>query len=268
MIRLSPYDPEIEAVWRALVAANARSVAIVAADPGEGTTLLAGAIARRAGLSSPARDLALREASRVFTVDRRAGPARGTPAMPADGAARGPDGRVLPGLLVDLNLTRPAVSRLLGLRPRPGEIIRLEALGLAVLGDPGVDGADGWREPAMISARLVGWRQQWSMVVFDTAPLRSREEGALSAVTVAQAADATILVTLAGRTPASHIREARDALTTAGARLIGTVLNDRDNPSLLSEMERETDRFSPLFPRLMAGLRRRMRSSALLGVRV
>ncbi len=105
-------------------------------------------------------------------------------------------------------------------------------------------------------------------MVFDTAPLLSREEGALSGVTVAAAADATILVTLAGRTPASQIRAARDALNAAGARLIGTVLNDRDNPSLLSELERETYRVAPLLPRLMANLRGRMRRSALLGVRV
>lgn len=252
MIRLSPYDPEIEAIWRALVAANARSVAIVAAEPGEGTTLVAGAIARRAGLSGPARQAG------PETPKRRAGD------VAADGAA----GRALPGLLVDLNLGRPAVSRLMGLTPRPGEIVRLEALGMAVLGDPGVDGAEGWREQAMIGARLAAWRQQYSMVVFDTAPLLSRDEGALSGVTVAAAADATILVTLAGRTPASRIRQARDMLNAAGVRLIGTVLNDRDNPSLRSEMERETYRLAPLLPRLMAGLRGRLRRSALLNVRV
>ena len=259
MIRLSPYDPEIEAIWRALHAADARSVAVVAAEPGVGTTLVAGAIARRAGLSPPvpppdAAATPRRRASDLLTPP---------PGNPADTAER-----PLPGLLVDLNLARPAVARLMGLHPKPGEIIRLEALGLAVLADPGVDGSDGWREPTLIAQRLAAWRRQWSMVVFDTSPLLSREVGAVSGVTLAAAADATVLVAMAGRTSASNIREARDMLNGAGARLIGTVMNDRDNPSLLSELERETYRLAPLLPRMMACLRGRLRRSTLLRLRV
>jgi Mrp family chromosome partitioning ATPase len=237
MIQLSPFHPEIDAVWNAVAQSGARSVAIVAAEPGEGTTLVAGALARRAGLS--------------MAADR------------ADGARS-----AVASLLVDLNLARPAVARVLGLRPLPGEVVRLDALGLAVLADIGVAGAEGWRERAQLASRLAAWRADWGLVVLDTAPLLSGDADIIPGATVAAAADATVLVTLAGRTPANRVREAREKLAAAGATVIGAVLNDRDNPSLLAELDRETWRLSQMFPRQMAGLRSRLHRIPALRARI
>jgi Mrp family chromosome partitioning ATPase len=237
MIQLSPFHPEIDSIWQAVVKSGASSIAIVAAEPGEGTTLVAGALARRAGLA--------------MTAER------------ADGH-RPPAA----ALLVDLNLARPAVARGLGLRPLPGEIVRLDALGLAVLGDVGIAGAEGWREPAQLGVRLRAWQAEWGMVVLDTAPLLSADADMVPAATVAAAADATVLVTLAGRTAANRVREAREKLAAVGANVIGAVLNDRDNPSLLAELDRETWRLSHLFPRQMAALRARMHRMPALQARI
>ncbi|MCX7380205.1 MAG: hypothetical protein NT133_02040 [Alphaproteobacteria bacterium] len=233
MMQLSPFHPEIDAIWHAVARSGARSVAIVAAEAGEGTTLVAGALARRAGLSTSADE-----------------------------------DRVATSLLVELNLARPSVARVLGLRPRPGEILRLDALGLAVLADIGVAGAEGWREVHQLAARLRAWQSDWGLVVLDTAPLLSGDGDIIPGASAAAAADATVLVTLAGRTPASRVREARAKLAAVGANVIGAVLNDRDNPSLLSELDRETWRLSRLFPRHMAGLRSRLHRISALKARI
>lgn len=238
MIQISPYHPEIEAIWRAIADTGAHSIAVVAADPNEGTTLIAGAIARRAGL------------------------ARSREATDKASAANGP------ALLVDLNTSNASVGRLLGLRPEPGEIVRLDALGIAVLSRLDAQGADLLRERGHLIEWLSAWRREFGAVVLDTEHLLSKRADGISGVTAASVADATVLVTLAGRTPASRVREARARLQSAGARLIGAVLNDRDNPPLLAELERETWRLNRILPNSMAALRARMRRSTTLNVRI
>lgn len=226
MTTLSPYDPEIEALWRAVEGSGARSVAVVASLPGEGTTLVASALARRAGLA-------------------------GTQA-----------------LLVDLNQVRPGVAKLFSVHPKPGEIVTMPALGLAVLADAAPEDAMAWREPAALAAQAQRWAADYNLVVFDTAPLLSKVHEPIPATAVAAAAEATVLVMLSGRTAVPAIREARSRLATAGARLIGAVMNDRDNPPLLAELERETYRLAPLLPRAMANLRRRLQRATVLSVKI
>lgn len=225
MTPLSPYDPEIEALWHAVEAAGVRSVAMVSAQSGEGTTLIASALARRAGLAGP------------------------------------------PSLLVDLNLIRPNIARLLGLRPAPGEIVPIPAMGIAVLANVCLDDADRWRDPTALAEQIQRWSEAWGLVVVDTAPLLSRDPETIPPTAVARGADSAVLTALAGRTPISALREARNRLDACGARLLGTVMNDRDNPSLLNEMERETYRLSRVMPRAMAMLRGYVRKLPVLTVR-
>lgn len=226
MTMLSPYDPEIEALWRAVGQAQARSVALVSSLPGEGTTMIASALARRAGLAGK------------------------------------------PALLVDLNLIRPGLARLFGLQAAPGEIVTLPAFGLSVMPNISDEQSRAWREPGALARQAVEWSDTYGLVVFDTAPVLSRDYDTVPGVAAAAAADAAILATLAGRTPVPAIRDARARLDVAGARLIGTVMNDRDNPTLLTELERETYRLAPRLPRAMAMFRDYLRRSTLLTVRV
>ncbi len=246
MIQISPYHPEIDAVWQAVFATGARSVAVVAAEPGEGTTLIADALARRAGLSAG--------------TDMDAAPARASSATAVLGARA--------ALLVDLDIGRRSVGRLLGLRPAMDELVRLDAMGLGVLAHIGPAATEAWRERSTLAEQLKRWQADWSLVVLDTAPVLSGDADEIPGTTAAAAADVCLLVTLAGRTPGNRIREARDKLAAARANLIGSVLNDRDNPSLLAELERETYRFSRFFPRTMAGLRARMHRSPVLSARI
>lgn len=241
MIQISPYHPEIDAIWHALSGTGARSIAVVSAEPGEGTTMIAAALARRAGLSATAD---------IPTHSGRTAPANST------------------ALLVDLDVGRPSVARILGLRPRADEVVRLDAMGIAVLGDIGPDATERWRERGQLADQLKAWRSEWSVVVLDSAPLLTGDADEIPGTTAAAAADVCVLVTLAGRTPGNRIREAREKLSAAGANLIGSILNDRDNPSLLAELDRETYRFAKILPRSMAALRARMHRSPILSARV
>jgi len=241
VIQISPYHPEIDAIWHAVSSTGARSIAVVSAEPGEGTTMIAAALARRAGLSAT---------SDIPTHSGRRPPANST------------------ALLVDLDIGRPSVARILGLRPRADEIVRLDAMGIAVLGDVGPDAMECWRERGQLADQLKDWRSDWSVVVLNGAPLLTEDADEIPGTTAAAAADVCVLVTLAGRTPGNRVREARDKLSAAGANLIGSILNDRDNPSLLAELDRETYRFAKAFPRSMAALRARMHRSPILSARV
>ena len=58
------------------------------------------------------------------------------------------------------------------------------------------------------------------------------------------------------------------APAAAGAKVIGAVLNDRDNPSRLAELDREPWRLSSIFPRQMADLRARLHRLPALKARI
>ena len=190
MIQISPFHPEIDAIWHAVAASGARSVAVVSAETGEGTTLIAGALARRAGLS--------------MMADK-----------PESGRA------AASSLLVDLNLGRPGVARILGLRPLPGEIVRLDALGLAVLADIGLAGADGWRERSHLRARLEAWKAEWGMVVLDTAPILAVPDTRI----IAPLAHNLCLVARAEHSPKGAVRRTLQILEEDGTHISGIIFN-------------------------------------------
>ena len=230
---LRHHDPEIETLWRSLTKSEAGSIAVVSAEPGEGTTTLAAALARRAALSG-----------------RRT-------------------------LLVDLNLHRPGVMAMLKLPPAPGASKTMagglhfrEHDGFGVLAEIGLAETDRWREPARLQEQLLLWQQDWDFIVLDTAAILYRGHDTIPALAVAQAADATLMVAMAGRTTATRVREAREKLQACGARLIGAVLNDRDNPPLNVELEREMARLSRFLPGLANKIGGRLRRSRLVRVRI
>jgi hypothetical protein len=208
--------PEIEALWRGI--AGAGSVAIAAAQPGEGTSMVAEAIWRRAEHS----------------------------------------GRT--ALLVHLNGAKPGAE--------PGRLERLGNHPLGEIAAPDAAQIAAWREPARLREAIAEWRKDWDLVVLDASPVLARGAQSLPGLTAAAAAEATLLVVLAGRTAASALREARERLRMAGANLVGVALNDRDNPSLAMELERQATRFARILPGLATRLTRAVRGSALLGLRV
>lgn len=138
-------------------------------------------------------------------------------------------------LLVDADLRRPRLADYLGLEARVG-------LTDVLIGDVALhDVVQPWGDrslsvlpsgtlppnpsellgSAAMSDLLASLKEQADIVVIDTAPLLSVTDGA---VTAAQA-DGALLISHCGRTSATQAAGAAEALKTAGARLLGAVLN-------------------------------------------
>jgi Mrp family chromosome partitioning ATPase len=228
MTRLSGDDPEIEAVFRAISRASLGSIAVTSAEQSEGATSVAVALACRSGASSTGR---------------------GT-------------------LIVDLDVERSEVAQEFGLPQGDGSIVEVASARVGVVS--GIDRMTWlrWREPARLIEQIAAWGEEWPLIVLDTAPLLSRDSHPVRAEAVAAAAEGTILVTLAGRTVASRVSEARQRLDAAGARLIGAVLNDAEAPPLAVELQRSVGRLSRLMPRQTDKWGRRLGRSATLSMRI
>jgi capsular exopolysaccharide synthesis family protein len=140
------------------------------------------------------------------------------------------DGR--PTVLVEADLRRPSLSRLLGLAPRAGiadilagraelaqATVRLGPLAVVVAGE-GRDAGALLRGPAAASL-LDQLRAAYELVVLDAPPALAFADGDR----LSGDADAALLVVRAGATPRQVVRLALDAL---GDRAAGIVLNDVD----------------------------------------
>ncbi len=76
------------------------------------------------------------------------------------------------------------------------------------------------------------------------------------------------MVVLAGRTSEVAITSALEKLNHAGVNLVGTVFNDQFNPPLADELCRELDRMRRVAPRLVDGIKRRIRRNPLFRVQI
>jgi Mrp family chromosome partitioning ATPase len=145
-----------------------------------------------------------------------------------------------PVLLVDCNLVRPAAHALLGVALSPGltaclggvggalaAVRRSPVPGLSVLPAGDLRGSParlyGSAAVGELIQRLAG---KFELTVFD---LPSASQASCLAQ-VAGRLDGVLLVVEAGRVAREVARSAKERLLSAGARLIGSVLNDRSRP--------------------------------------
>jgi protein-tyrosine kinase len=85
---------------------------------------------------------------------------------------------------------------------------------------------------------------------------------------VCEVCSGTILVVEAGVTPENQILECIDKLNVKNVNLIGTVLNDNKNKTLLEELQRETHRLDKYLPNIMIKLRKILSRLVILNVSI
>lgn len=120
------------------------------------------------------------------------------------------------------------------------------------------------REDNTVTALLDGWQRQYEMVIFDLPAVMQKNQGNIAAESIAGRCDGVFLVVKAGQTSEATLIDCKNQLETAGAMILGAVLNDRQAPSLLEELVRETRRLDRILPKLMKKARCLLRQSAFL----
>ena len=208
---IPPQSMEIERIFSHLSTQGYRSVAITASNTDEGVTSVTLALAQRYLLSG------------------------------------------LSALVVDLNLYRPSLIPMLetyteqvteGYFSSP-QLVGTEKGVIALTGIAAPEGRDALvklRHPGVLRQCIQQWHQQFDVVLFDTSPLNRINASNLPAERTAVECDATLLVVLANKTTKAQVSEAVERLTTAGAHLTGSILNDRYNPCLKHELIRQIKR--------------------------
>ena len=124
------------------------------------------------------------------------------------------------------------------------------------------------RQPGILEQCIEEWLQQYDTVIIDTSPLTRINAQNIPPERVAAACDGALLVVLAGQTSEAAINNAVTKLHTANAQLLGSVLNDRDNPTLKNELLREVQRIEPRLSWLARPLKRIINKSRLLALEV
>ena len=232
MIPLPIHYEELETIYAASLGGDQNTVAVTSADHGEGVSIVAYALARRAAAAG-----------------RRT-------------------------LLVDLNTETSTVASRLGLEEMdwsPSDdsandsIIHLEGVSLSVLSAPKASANIlNARDDAKLKAAMMRWRDQFDCIVLDTSPLTRLNQNNILPDMAASVCDGAIFVVLAGRTPETKVSEAVLRLRSAGANIVGAVINDRHNPGLADELCRETRRLDRFAFRLMEACRTFFRTNAFL----
>jgi len=229
MQELPIHYTEVEAIYNQTIGAGYKTLSITSACAGEGKTTIAQAIVERAQI-----------------VGKKV-------------------------LLVEMNTFNPALSEKLRLTTpvTANEIVALDDKGYSFLAAPqNMLDVLQYRESNLLNEALHGWLNDFDCIIFDTSALTSLNQSNIPAEIISEVCEGTVLVIEAGKTPASLIQESVDKLKVKRVNLIGSVLNDKTNPSLLTELKRETYRLNKLMPKLMAKLREKLSNIILLNVSV
>jgi len=231
---LSVTSQEVETVFSRTYVRGSHCMALTAASPGEGVSTLLLALARRHVLAG-----------------------RST-------------------LIVDLNLLNSGLSHAFGIYKTPwegfwmaGEDVALPdgQEGMAILSPPSdLNQLIKLREPDVLEQAIMEWKKHYEVVLIDTPPLNNLNAGTISSPRICAACDSVVLLVLAGETTNSMVEVSVKKLMEVDARLLGTVINDRLNPTLKQELLRELHRLERHLPRLTTWLRDKITSSKMLSL--
>lgn len=233
---IPPQNMEIEQIYSQLLSSGKQSIAISSANTGEGATSIALALAQRNLLAGNST------------------------------------------LLVDLNLHHPSLSNLLELDGSSSEKTLLEPpqlittthnQSIAVTGITVPVRRDlimKLRKPGVLEQCITEWHQSFDTVIIDTSPINRINANNIPAERIAAACDGSLLVVLAGHTTESMIITAVNKLNSAGAKLLGCVFNDRDNPPLKNELLREVQRLESRYSGIASHLGNWIQQNRLLSM--
>ncbi|GAK86843.1 predicted protein SypD [Vibrio ponticus] len=201
---------EIEQIFLAAEAKQARSLCVTSSHSGDGVTSTATALAERfllAGFSTLLVDLNLFKPgydviSQFDNTDKQSEP-----------------------------------KSIQWLQPKLGEQL---FTGITLPNHPTV--MVNFRNPNYLKQQIENWLEQFDRVVIDTSPLLQNNRGNIPAQSVANACQYTVLVVLGGETSQGSLLASHELLQRAEAKVLGVVLNNMTQRSLGEEIVRELNR--------------------------
>ena len=231
MQELPVHYAEVEAIYNQTIGSGYKTLAITSAKAGEGKSTIAQAIVERAQI-----------------VGKKV-------------------------LLVEMNTFNPVLSeqlrRTMTDLPTENAIITVENKGYSLLPAPkNIRDVLQYRESNLLLASIKEWLVNFDCIIFDTSALTSLNQSNIPAEIICEVCEGAVLVIEAGATPANLIQESIEKLKVKKVNLIGSILNDKTNPSLLTELQRESHRLNRLCPELMVKLRKKLASIVLLNISV
>lgn len=221
---------ELEAIHGRTLGAGMRTLAVTSANPGEGVTMLARALARRSAAAGK-RTLLI-----DFNLFRPTVSEINAPWRPEGDSARS---AVLP--LGDDQLYGLPVST-------------LAATELS------------FRDPAVLRRAMAETLSDYDAIVIDTSSVNAANARNVPAEVAAAACEAAILVIRSGSTTGLAAKRAVDRLLQGGANLVGVAMNDLDNPTLCDELCREVNRLRRFAPRVCDWIVAKFRASEFLRI--
>ena len=237
-MRIPPDNTEIERIYAQVLASGARSLAICAANPSEGVSSLALALAQRNLLSGDSTllvDLNLHKPMLKNLLELAGKPQTNEPLLAPPQLVCGQD----PSIVV-MGVTAPT---------QRDAVMKL-------------------RKPGALEMCIEQFKKDYQMVIFDTTAINRVNAKNIPAENIAAACDACLLVVLSGQTTEQMVSMASQRLRTTHANLLGCVINDQHTPSMRDELHRETQRLRPNFNALANWLEKKIAESRLFNMEV
>ena len=242
-MHFNPQHMEIEQIYSRLLSTSQRALAICAANPGEGVTSVALALAQRnllAGKSTLLVD---------FNCYRPT---------------------LQPLLSLQSKTTESLEDRLCCTLAEP-QLLSCAKGELALTGIPCPQRRElimTFRKPGMLERCIDLWLQHYDTILFDTSAINRSNGNNIPPERVAAACDGAVLVVLAGKTSEAMAESAITRLQDGGAQLLACIYNDRDNPCLKNELLRELKRLEPRFKGVVRCLGAWLRNNRLLSMSI
>ncbi|WP_299729829.1 CpsD/CapB family tyrosine-protein kinase [uncultured Endozoicomonas sp.] len=235
MIKLPVNYLEIEEIYSNSLGKGMRSLAVTAANPGEGCSTLAYALSKRSELDGKKTLLV-----EVNMLHPELGDISGHQHTDWFPTAQSADANIM--RTNDLNLdVLPA--------PCDSDILR-------------------FRNIATMSKLMQHWLENYDAVIFDTSPVNARNRNNIPAETVCAMVDGAVFMVMAGVTQQTQFKTALDRLTQNDVSLVGVVFNDYQNPRMVDEIYRETYRLDKWFPGTMEKFRRYIKRSSFFNIQL
>ncbi|MCH2058108.1 MAG: hypothetical protein MK214_16135 [Thalassotalea sp.] len=278
MNELPIHYSEVESVYGCTLGAGYRTIAITSAAPVEGKTMMAEALVKRAEAAgkkvllvemntfNPALKRKLDGLNAKEQQIAQQHKADGSSAAQASGKTSEQVAGMHTEALDEQPIQTPQKSAGAPNSRKP-QMTSLTGGSACVLSVPtDVNVIAKYRELSLLQGAINEWLTTFDCVVFDTAALAMLNQHNIPAESVCQACEGTVLVVAAGQTPANLIEEGMNKLVARQVNIVGTVMNDYLNPSLLSELVRETKKLDRFMPKLMTKLRTKLSQMVILKV--